>query len=106
MPIYEYRCRDCGHELEALQKMSDELLTTCPECGAEGLYKKVSAAGFRLKGAGWYETDFKKDGKRNLAGEAAAPVKTDTKPDAAPAAPSKSKPQADAGSKPSGKAAT
>ncbi len=70
MPIYEYRCQSCGHELEKLQKMSDAPLVDCPECGQPTLNKLVSAAGFRLKGGGWYETDFKKDGKRNLAGDA------------------------------------
>ena len=69
MPIYEYRCQACGHELEKLQKMSDAPLVDCPACGKPALNKLVSAAGFRLKGGGWYETDFKKDGKRNLAGE-------------------------------------
>lgn len=67
MPIYEYACRSCGHELEQLQKMSDPHLTTCPACQAESLVRKVSAAGFRLAGSGWYETDFKSGGKRNLA---------------------------------------
>ncbi len=67
MPIYEYRCEDCGHELEALQKMSDEPLTECPECGKPALKKQVSAPGFRLSGSGWYETDFKSGNKRNLA---------------------------------------
>jgi putative FmdB family regulatory protein len=66
MPIYEYRCNACGHELERLQRMSDAPLTDCPECGAAKLRRLVSAAAFRLKGGGWYETDFKKDGKRNL----------------------------------------
>lgn len=69
MPIYEYECRECSHRLEKLQKMSDAPLTRCPECGKDSLTKLVSAAGFRLKGGGWYETDFKKDGKRNLAGD-------------------------------------
>ncbi|HHQ41465.1 MAG TPA: zinc ribbon domain-containing protein [Chromatiales bacterium] len=69
MPIYEYRCKACGHELEAMQKMSDPPLTECPECGEEALSKLVSAAGFRLKGSGWYETDFKSGNRRNLAGE-------------------------------------
>ena len=69
MPIYEYRCQACGHELEKLQKLSDEPLVDCPACGKPALSKLISAAGFRLKGGGWYETDFKKDGKRNLAGE-------------------------------------
>lgn len=69
MPIYEYSCQSCGHELEALQKISDPLLTDCPECGASSLKKKVSAAGFRLKGGGWYETDFKSGNKKNVAGD-------------------------------------
>lgn len=69
MPIYEYRCDACGHELEKLQKLSDAPLTVCPACNAPQLVKKISAAGFRLKGGGWYETDFKKGSKRNLAGE-------------------------------------
>lgn len=59
MPIYEYACDACGHALEALQKMSDPPLTDCPECGRAALRKLVSAAGFRLKGSGWYQTDFK-----------------------------------------------
>lgn len=66
MPIYEYRCESCSHELEAIQKMSDAPLTTCPECGEATLKKLISAAGFRLKGKGWYETDFKSGGKKNL----------------------------------------
>ncbi len=69
MPIYDYRCNSCGHELEKIQKMSDAPLTDCPACGQRALKKLVSAAAFRLKGGGWYETDFKKDGKRNLAGD-------------------------------------
>lgn len=67
MPIYEYRCEGCGHELEALQKMSDDALTDCPACHQPLLKKKVSAAAFRLKGGGWYETDFKSGNKKNLA---------------------------------------
>ena len=66
MPIYEYRCEECGHELEALQKMSDAPLTVCPECGQSRLKKILSAAGFRLKGSGWYETDFKSGKKKNI----------------------------------------
>lgn len=66
MPIYEYRCSNCGHELEVIQKISEAPLQTCPECEQEALIKKVSAAGFRLKGGGWYETDFKSGGKRNV----------------------------------------
>ena len=70
MPIYEYQCTECGHELEALQKMSDDALTNCPACGQSGLRKLISASGFRLSGSGWYETDFKSgDKKKNLAGD-------------------------------------
>ncbi len=72
MPIYEYICQACGHELEALQKISDAPLIECPHCGKPQLKKQISAAGFRLKGGGWYETDFKKGGdkKKNLVGDA------------------------------------
>jgi putative FmdB family regulatory protein len=59
MPIYEYRCSACGLEREFLQKVSDPVLTRCPECGQETLVKLLSAAGFQLKGSGWYATDFK-----------------------------------------------
>lgn len=63
MPIYEYECNACGHRLEAFQKMSDEPLKECPECHKASLQKLVSAAGFQLKGTGWYATDFKNKGK-------------------------------------------
>ena len=63
MPIYEYQCQSCGHELEAIQKMSDSALTDCPQCNESALKKRISAAGFRLSGKGWYETDFKNSGK-------------------------------------------
>jgi len=66
MPIYEYRCQSCGHELERLQRLSEPVLTDCPSCGKARLQRLISAAGFRLKGAGWYETDFKQGNKRNL----------------------------------------
>lgn len=66
MPIYEYVCTECEHAHEALQKMSDEPLKECPACGKRTLKKLVSAAGFRLSGSGWYETDFKSDKQRNL----------------------------------------
>lgn len=68
MPIYEYQCQACAAELEALQKMSDDPLVHCPSCDKPDLKKKVSAAAFRLKGGGWYETDFKTGDKKNLAG--------------------------------------
>jgi len=69
MPIYEYRCEACGHTLDALQKISDPPLADCPECKATALKRLISAPNFRLKGGGWYETDFKgdKERKRNLA---------------------------------------
>ena len=70
MPIYEYSCQACGHEHEALQKIGAEPLVNCPACNEPELMKKISAAGFRLKGSGWYETDFKSGSKKNVAGEA------------------------------------
>jgi len=66
MPIYEYRCAGCGYEMDKLQKISDPPLTDCPACGRPALQKLVSAAGFRLKGGGWYETDFKGGKKKNV----------------------------------------
>ena len=59
MPIYAYRCASCGHAKDVLQKISDPLLSTCPACGAEAFQKQVTAAGFQLKGSGWYVTDFR-----------------------------------------------
>ena len=67
MPIYEYQCEACGHYLETLQKISDPPLTDCHKCGKPALKKLVSAAAFRLKGGGWYETDFKTGNKKNVA---------------------------------------
>ena len=67
MPIYEYRCDSCGFQKEHLQKMSDPQLTTCPACGKESYSKLLSAAGFQLKGSGWYATDFKNTGASNPA---------------------------------------
>ena len=69
MPIYGYQCQSCGHEMEALQKIRDRPLTECPACHELALKKQLSAAGFRLSGSGWYETDFKKGNRKNLAGE-------------------------------------
>ncbi|MCK5120751.1 MAG: zinc ribbon domain-containing protein [Methylococcales bacterium] len=77
MPIYEYQCQACGNEHEAIQKMSAEPLIVCPACNESELKKKISAAGFRLKGAGWYETDFKSGSKKNVAESTkAAPAKS------------------------------
>lgn len=64
MPIYEYECGSCGHRLEAIQKMSEPVLKDCPACGQSTLKKLISAAGFQLKGSGWYATDFKDSGKK------------------------------------------
>jgi putative FmdB family regulatory protein len=95
MPIYAYRCGACGHAKDVLQKLSDPLLSTCPACGAEAFSKQVTAAGFQLKGSGWYVTDFRngntgaaaakpEDGK---PGDAAVPAATDAAtPAATPAA--------------------
>jgi len=90
MPIYEYQCEACGHQLEALQKLSDSPLLDCPTCKAPKLRKKVSAAGFRLKGGGWYETDFKSGGKKNVSGdkESSSVSGSDSSAAATPAAPS------------------
>lgn len=66
MPIYEYECQSCGHHLEVIQKMSDAPLKDCPQCAQATLKKRISAAGFRLSGGGWYETDFKTGSKKNL----------------------------------------
>ena len=104
MPFYEYQCRHCGHQLEALQRLSDAPLKKCPSCGRAQLARIVSRVAFRLKGGGWYETDFKADGenKRNLVGDesAAEPSATAeaTKTDGAKADAAKPEPvKADAG---------
>lgn len=101
MPIYEYQCVACQHALEAIQKVSDKPLSECPACGESALRKRVSAPAFRLKGGGWYETDFKTGSKKNLAGDGgsgggessgggadttAKPAATSKKPDSAPSA--------------------
>ncbi len=82
MPIYEYQCQSCGHKHEALQKISEAPLTDCPACNKPELTKVISAAGFRLKGAGWYETDFKSGSKKNVAGESSSSTST-SKPEKA-----------------------
>src|SRR5271165_4352611 len=80
MPFYEYQCKSCGHELEAMQKVSDSPLKKCPDCGKPQLVRLMSAPVFRLKGAGWYETDFKdKDSQRNLADRPEADAPKDAK---------------------------
>jgi len=66
MPIYEYQCTECGYQTEVLQKISDDPLQDCPQCHKPAMKKMVTAAAFRLKGGGWYETDFKSAGKKNV----------------------------------------
>jgi putative FmdB family regulatory protein len=107
MPFYEYQCNNCGHTLEAMQKVSDAPLRKCPHCGKPQLQKLMSAPVFRLKGGGWYETDFKsdQDSKRNLADRPEDSPKEEKKEGAA--AESKETPAADAkkSEKPAEKAA-
>jgi putative FmdB family regulatory protein len=108
MPFYEYECPHCGYDEEVLQKINDKPLTKCPTCGKKGLKKLMSAPVFRLKGSGWYETDFKgdKENKRNLAGadkdEPKSETKTDSKADAKPEAakPEAAKPEKSEPAKP------
>ena len=99
MPIYAYRCASCGHSRDVLQKMSDPVLTTCPACGAEQFQKQVTAAGFQLKGSGWYATDFK-------GGNAPAPAVAPVSGDAGGAAPSAAPAPAPAPSSDSGPSAS
>jgi len=80
MPIYEYRCSECGQDHEVLQKVSEPPLTECPACGKPALQKQLSAAGFQLKGSGWYATDFKGSGKKPV--EKKAEPKTEAKTEA------------------------
>ena len=93
MPIYEYACKNCDHTLDALQKMSDDPLVDCPECGKAELKRLISAPRFRLKGEGWYETDFKKDNQKNVHKSDSEPAKTAPKPDKKDT--EKAKPKAD-----------
>ena len=80
MPIYAYACKECDHTLDALQKIADAPLVDCPECGAASLKRLLSAPRFRLKGKGWYETDFKTENQRNLHGDKDASKSTDKSP--------------------------
>ena len=80
MPIYEYCCQECGHSLEALQKLADAPLTDCPACSQPALKKQVSAPSFRLSGGGWYETDFKTGDKKNVASSDSVTAKSADKP--------------------------
>ena len=76
MPIYAYRCERCGHELDALQKIREPVLTDCPACGEASLQKKLTAPGFQLKGSGWYQTDFRGGAKPAAAAATDAPSET------------------------------
>ena len=100
MPIYEYRCASCGFQKEYLQKMSDARLTVCPECGKATLGKMVTAAGFQLKGSGWYATDFKHGAQSKPKSDDQSAAKTD----AAPSATAEDKSTAKAGDAPAVKA--
>jgi putative FmdB family regulatory protein len=93
MPIYGYVCKNCEHTLDVLQKISDDPLVDCPECGEPQLKRQLSAPRFRLKGSGWYETDFKKDNQRNLHGDKEPAKKGDAKKDDKPAAKAAKKPE-------------
>jgi putative FmdB family regulatory protein len=85
MPIYAYRCESCGFGKDVLQKMSDAPLTQCPECGADAFRKQVTAAGFQLKGSGWYVTDFRGgNSSNNASNNNQGAAKTDGKPDSKP----------------------
>ena len=115
MPFYEYQCKNCGHTLEAMQKINDAPLKKCPHCGKSQLTRLMSAPVFRLKGGGWYETDFKgdSDNKKNLADRPEAdaskedkkPAAGDAKPDSKDAALPKPAEKADKPDKPAEKAA-
>lgn len=83
MPIYAYRCADCGHQFDALQKITDAALTDCPACGKPALAKLVTAAGFQLKGSGWYQTDFR-SGSTPAKQDGDKPASGDAKPDGKP----------------------
>jgi putative FmdB family regulatory protein len=88
MPIYAYKCESCGHSKDVLQKMSDAPLTDCPQCGAPAFKKQLTAAGFQLKGSGWYVTDFRGGGGATavppVAGsDAPAAASSESKPDSA-----------------------
>ena len=106
MPIYEYECKACRHGFESIQKVSEAPLVECPQCGEPQLRKKISAVAFRLKGSGWYETDFKSGSKKNLHGE---PAKSEGSGDSADTKKSESKSgdaNSPAGSKAESKAAS
>ena len=97
MPIYEYRCSECGHQEEHLQKVSEAPLAQCPACGRSTYKKLLSAAGFQLKGSGWYATDFKGGGsaKKDKADDAKAGAKSESKSDSKPDSKPEGKPKSE-----------
>jgi putative FmdB family regulatory protein len=95
MPIYGYTCQSCGHHHDELQKIADDPLVVCPECGEPALKRQLSAPKFRLKGKGWYETDFKTGDKRNLHGDDKASAPKEKKSDKKPASDNDKKPASD-----------
>jgi len=99
MPIYEYRCAACGHQEDHLQKLADAPLTKCPACGKKKYAKQLTAAGFQLKGSGWYATDFK-GGKTEAKTEAKAETKAETKTESKTEAKSETKSETKTESKP------
>lgn len=113
MPIYAYKCAECGHQMDVIRKVSDALLTDCPDCGKSALVKQVTAAGFQLKGAGWYVTDFRDSGsgkkkdaakpdekaKTDQASDGKTDAKPETKPDTAADSKSATKSEANTESK-------
>ena len=108
MPIYEYRCTLCGFQKEYLQKLSDAQLTDCPECGKASLSKMVTAAGFQLKGSGWYATDFKTSTKpkTDKAADGKSETKSESKSDDKSAVKSETKPATASDSKPAAESST
>jgi putative FmdB family regulatory protein len=106
MPIYAYKCADCGHEKEVLQKISDAPLTVCPDCGRPSMAKMVTAAGFQLKGSGWYATDFrnKESGGKGGKPDGKTESANDTKPDGKTESTSDTKPDGGASSPPAASA--
>ena len=98
MPIYAYRCASCGHSRDVLQKISDPVLSVCPACGAEQFQKQSTAAGFQLKGSGWYVTDFRNNGGGSAAGAPAASPASGDGAASAPAPAPASAPASEGGS--------
>ena len=97
MPTYAYLCNACGHRMEAVQRMSEDALTDCPECGKPELARQISAVGFALKGTGWYVTDFRDKGKANKSSDSTAAPTSSTSTTTEAAKPAESKPAASSG---------